>query len=92
MGPGEPHEVQQIQMQGNIPGSKQPSLYQHKLGDERIVRSHAKKDLGVLVDGKLNMSQQCHAMPESQLYPGLHQKKCDQHSEGGDPVPLLCTD
>ncbi|GAB0180590.1 hypothetical protein GRJ2_000524300 [Grus japonensis] len=31
----------------------------------------------------------CACSPESQSYPGLHQKKCDQQVEGGDPVPLL---
>ena len=39
------------------PGSRQ-THYQYKLGDERIKFSPAKKDLGV-VDGKLDMSQQC---------------------------------
>ena len=29
--------------------------------------------------------------PEGQLYPGLHQEKCDQQVEGGDSAPLLCS-
>ena len=31
--------------------------YQYKLGDVRMEHSSAKKDLGVLVDGKADMSQ-----------------------------------
>ena len=33
----------------------------------------------------------CACSPEGQLYPGLHQEKCDQQGEGGDSVPLLCS-
>ena len=32
----------------------------------------------------------CLHSPESQLHPGLHQKKHGQQGKGGDPAPLLC--
>ena len=54
----------------------------YKLGNERIEHSPAITNLGVMVGGKLDVSQQ--------LYPELHQKQCGQQGEEGDPPPLLC--
>ena len=42
------------------------------------------------MDGKLGISSNVPSQPESQSYPGLHQKKCDQQGEGGDPALLHC--
>jgi len=64
--------------------------YQYRLGDEGIESSPSKKDLGVLVDQKLDRSHQCVlAATEGQPYPGLHQEKHGQQVEGGDSAPLL---
>lgn len=66
-------------------------LYQCKLRDERIEHSPAEKDVLALVDGKLDMSQQCGLSPESQHYLVFHQMKCSQQVKRGEPAPLLCT-
>ena len=33
----------------------------------------------------------CAHSPESQPYPGLHQKNCGEEVKGGDSAPLLCS-
>jgi len=66
--------------------------YQCRLGDEGTDSSPAKKDLGVLVDEKLDMScQSALAAQKANWYPGLHQKKRGQQVEGSDPATLLCS-
>ena len=67
------------------------SRYQYKLGDVRMEHSPAINHypLGPFwqVGHEAAMSP-CN--PESQLYPGLHQKKCGQQDKGGEPALLLC--
>ena len=56
----------------------------YRLGREWLQGSPEEQDLGVSVDERFNMSEQC--SPEGQLCAGL---KCDQQVEGGDSAPLL---
>ncbi|KAJ7420339.1 hypothetical protein BTVI_21743 [Pitangus sulphuratus] len=64
----------------------------YRLGNEILKSSSVEKDLWVLVDGKMNMSQQCPGSQEGQLCPGKNQAKHRQPVEGEDCPTLLCTD
>lgn len=60
----------------------------YRLGNERLESSTAERDLGVLVDGKLSMSQQYPGSQEGQPCPGGHHRWL---GKGGDCPALLCT-
>ena len=57
MGPGEPREVQKVKCKVLHLGHGNP-YYQYKMEDIWIEHSSAEKDLGTVVDGKLDMNQQ----------------------------------
>ncbi|PKU41726.1 rna-directed dna polymerase from mobile element jockey- hypothetical protein [Limosa lapponica baueri] len=62
--------------------------HKYRLGGEQI-ESSPEKDLGVMVNEAQHEPAMCAGSPESQLHPGLHQKKHCQQVEGGDSAPLL---
>ena len=65
--------------------------YQYRLGHDLLEGSSVEKDLVVLVDGRLVVSQLCVLVPKK-ADGILHEKKHGQQVKGGDPVPLLCAD
>ena len=61
--------------------------HRYRMCSEWLESDPEEEDLGMLVDDPA----MCACSPEGQLYPGLHQEKCDQQVEGGVSAPLLCS-
>ncbi|RMC04456.1 hypothetical protein DUI87_18900 [Hirundo rustica rustica] len=74
-------------MQGTAPGEEQPQAPAQPWAD-LLGSSSAEKDLGVLADSELSMSQQCVLVAKKSN--GIlreHEEEHCQQVKGGDPVP-----
>ena len=85
MGPGESREVQQISKVLQLgPGNPH---YQFKLRMKGLTQ----EGLGSIGGWQVGREPElCPLSPESQLYPGLHQKQHGQEVTDVIPAPLLC--
>ncbi|KAF4793621.1 hypothetical protein TURU_109768 [Turdus rufiventris] len=86
----ETSEIQQRQMYDPAPGEEQPQA-PAQAGGDLLESNSVEKDLGVRVDNKLSLSQQCVlGAKQANGILGVHWEKHCLKVEGGDPVPLLC--
>ena len=66
-------------------------IHQYRLRADLLESSSVERDLDVLVDDKLTMSQQCaRVAKKADGVLGCLKKSCGQQVKGGSPPPLLC--
>ncbi|GAB0183875.1 hypothetical protein GRJ2_000852800 [Grus japonensis] len=75
-----------------LPRGKNNPRYQYRLGVDLLGSSTAEKDLGVLVDNKVSMSQQCAlvAKKTNGILGCIKKSVASRSTEGAYPRPLLC--
>ena len=63
-------------------------MHQYKFEVDLLESSSVERDLGVLVDNRLTMSQQCAlAAKKANGIPGVHQEECGQQVRGRFSFP-----
>jgi len=66
-------------------------MHQYRLGVDLLESSSVERDLEVLVDDRLTMSQQCvRVAKKANRVLGCIKEECGQQVEGGSPASLLC--
>ncbi|GAB0183888.1 mitochondrial enolase superfamily member 1 [Grus japonensis] len=75
-----------------LPRGKNNPRYQCRLGVDLLGSSAVEKDLGVLVDNKVSMSQQCAlvAKKTNVILGCIKKSVASRSTEGAYPHPLLC--
>ncbi|RMC15839.1 hypothetical protein DUI87_08043 [Hirundo rustica rustica] len=88
LGGHQPYEAQQGKVPDSAPGMDESWMY-GQIAKWMLESSAMEKDLGIPMDGKLNVSQQCTGSQKRQPCRRVHQGQHHQLGKGGDCPTLL---